>query len=59
MVIRVHRRKDFQRRLKMTTRHRERRSPLSSIGEPQQGDVAITVLTALILLVVLVLVAVL
>ena len=55
----MRRREDVQRRLKMTTRHRERRSPLSSIGEPQQGDVAITVLTALILLVVLVLVAVL
>jgi hypothetical protein len=48
-----------KRRLAMTTRHRESNSPFSSIGEPQKGDVAITVLTALILLAVLVVVAVL
>ena len=43
----------------METRRQENRSPFSSTGEPQSGDVAITVLTALILLVVLFVVAVL
>ncbi len=43
----------------MNTRHREDSSPFSGIGEPRRGEVAITVLTALILLGVLVVVAVL
>ena len=54
------RRNDLEGRHEMmTTRHRQSSSPFSSYGEPQKGDVAITVLTALILLVVLVFVAVL
>ena len=43
----------------METRRQGSPSPFSSTGEPQSGDVAITVLTALILLVVLFVVAVL
>lgn len=43
----------------METRHQDHRSPFSGAGEPRSGDVAITVMTAMILLVVLVVVAVL
>ena len=43
----------------MQTRRQKNISPFSNTGEPRPGDVAITVTTALILLVVLVLVAVL
>ena len=42
----------------MSTQHEESRSPFSGLGEPQKGDVAITVLTTLILLAVLVVIAV-
>jgi hypothetical protein len=43
----------------METRHQGNSSPFSGTGEPRPGDVAITVLTALILLLVLIVVAVL
>jgi len=43
----------------METQHQGNSSPFSGTGEPRPGDVAITVLTALILLVVLIVVAVL
>jgi hypothetical protein len=43
----------------MESQRQETTSPFSSTGEPRSGDVAITVLTALILLVVLIVVAVL
>jgi hypothetical protein len=43
----------------METPREEKRPLFSSTGEPQSGDVAITVLTALILLVILAVVAVL
>jgi hypothetical protein len=43
----------------METQRERDPSPFSSTGEPQSGDVAITVLTALILLVILAIVAVL
>jgi hypothetical protein len=43
----------------MDARQQVRMSRFSSTGEPRSGDVAITVLTALILLVVLIVVAVL
>ena len=43
----------------MDTPHQGNTSPFSSTGEPRPSDVAITVLTALILLVVLVVVAIL
>jgi len=43
----------------METRRQDNTSPFSGTGEPRPGDVAITVLTALILLVVLIVVAVL
>lgn len=43
----------------MATRREHDQSLFSSTGEPQSGDVAITVLTALILLLVLAVVAVL
>jgi len=43
----------------METRHQGNRSLFSGTGEPRPGDVAITVLTALILIVVLIVVAVL
>jgi hypothetical protein len=41
----------------MFTPHQGNTSPFSGTGEPRRGDVAITVLTALILLVVLIVVA--
>jgi hypothetical protein len=47
-----------ERRPTMSTQPREVTSPFSGIGEPQKADVAITVLTALILLAVLVVIAV-
>lgn len=37
----------------MNTRRHQNISPFSGIGEPRRGEVAITVLTALILLVIL------
>lgn len=43
----------------MESRPKRSLSPFSSTGEPQSGDVAITVLTALILLVILAFVALL
>jgi hypothetical protein len=43
----------------METPHQGNNSPFSGTGEPRSGDIAITVLTALILLVVLCVVAVL
>ena len=43
----------------MESRQEENQSLFSNTGEPQSGDVAITVLTALILLVILAFVAVL
>ena len=43
----------------METRSQQSASPFSSTGEPRSSGVAITVLTALILLVVLVVVALL
>ncbi len=43
----------------METRHERKQSLFSATGEPQSRDVAITVLTALILLVILAVVAVL
>jgi len=43
----------------METRHQVNSSPFSGTGEPRSGDIAITVLTALILLVILAIVAVL
>lgn len=43
----------------METRPQGNSSPFSSTDEPRSGDVAITMLTALILLVVLIVVAVL
>jgi len=43
----------------MFTPHEGNASPFSGTGEPRSGDVAITVLTALILLVVLIVVALL
>ena len=43
----------------MESQKRGTTSPFSSTGEPRSGDVAITVLTALILFVVLIAVAVL
>jgi hypothetical protein len=43
----------------METTHREHTSPFRTTGEPRPGDVAITVLTAFILLLVLIVVAVL
>jgi hypothetical protein len=49
----------MQGRISMTTRQRENRSPFSNTGKPRSDDVAITVLTALILVVVLIVVAVL
>ena len=41
----------------METPHQGNSSPFSGTGEPRSGDIAITVLTALILLAVLVVVA--
>jgi hypothetical protein len=52
-------RKENHGRHVMDTPHRQNTSPFTTTGEPRPGDVAITVLTALILLVVLVIVAVL
>jgi hypothetical protein len=43
----------------METRSQENTSPFSGIGESRPGDVAITVLTALILIAVLIVVALL
>jgi len=43
----------------METRRQQNLSPFSGTGEPRSSDVAITVLTALILIVVLIVVAVL
>jgi hypothetical protein len=43
----------------MEERNQQSLSPFSTTGEPRSGDVAITVLTALILLAVLVVIAVL
>jgi hypothetical protein len=53
------REKDDERRSAMETRHEQDRSLFSNTGEPQSGDIAITVLTALILLIILAVVAVL
>jgi hypothetical protein len=55
----VKREKNDERKSVMETRHERDLSPFSSTGEPQSGDVAITVLTALILLIVLAVLAVL
>lgn len=41
----------------MSTPRHDDISPFSGIGEPRRGEVAVTVLTALILLVILVIVA--
>ncbi len=43
----------------METPHQGNASPFTGAGEPRSGDIAITVLTAFILLVVLVVVAIL
>jgi hypothetical protein len=53
----MHRKKKDERRPAMDTGEHARISRFSGTGEPRSGDVAITVLTALILLVVLIVVA--
>jgi len=49
--------KEDKEKSTMTTRDQERSSPLADIGESRTGDLAVTVLSALILLVVLAIVA--
>jgi hypothetical protein len=55
----VKREENDDRRSAMETPREEKQPLFSRTGEPQSGDVAITVLTALILLVILAVVAVL
>jgi hypothetical protein len=55
----MHRKEKDERRPAMDTGQHTRISRFSGAGEPRSGDVAITVLTALILLIVLAVVAML
>jgi hypothetical protein len=55
----VKRQHNDKRRSEMETQREHNQSLFSNTGEPQSGDVKITVLTALILLVILAVVAVL